>query len=179
MGLLVIHDQVESNIGAIVESLRKDAKGLVYEFLDEMSDSQDVLLEDVNYLLELTRFVNHGQFTQEKSEVITSFKEAIDGNKLCWIEGVLYYKAEGDEITEPTESGEDELIFTINPCFKLGRTVYEDAGIGELEEKDYNKITRDEKGIVSGTRIWTGGKMPTVEQRKEAKWGGPKEYTNM
>lgn len=169
--MLVIHEQMgRRDIGALMDSLRKDAKGFVHEELDWMCDGRDILLDDVNDLIEDTRFVNHAHFLKEESKMIGNFEEAIEGNRLCWIETAIFYKAEGDEISDPTDSGEDELTTTISPCFKFGRFFYEDAGSGELEEKSYNKAPNVPSGI--GIRIWTGGGMPTVEQREAAKWEG-------
>lgn len=176
MSLQVLHVVQESALN--IEQLRKDAGGFVYSELDYMCD-REILLEDVNDLIEDAKFVKHAYFSDEKAEVIDDFETAISGNGLYWLEDVFFYPAEGDELSDPTESGEDELIFEIRECFKFGRVICEDAGTGELEEKEYNKIVRDKDGFVHGVRLWSPGSIPTTEQRKAAKWGGLEEYTNI
>lgn len=154
------------------EQLREDAKGFVYSQFEHMCDERDILLEDVNDLIDEMRFVKHSYFTNKESEMIEDYEEANRGRRLCWLEDVCFYPAEGSEYSDPTESGEDELEFDLWKCFIFEGCTYIDAGISELEEIEYNKIIDDKKGCVRGTRIWTGGKMPTVEQRKAKKWKG-------
>lgn len=164
---------------AVLESIRKDAKDFVHSVLDQMCGGKDITLDEINTLIEDARLVNYARFSSEEPKLIESYEDAIKGDELCWIEDAWLYPAKGDKYSDPTDSGEDEFIFEIRACFKFGGCLYDEAGIGELEKVNYNKIIREKDGTVCGFRVWTGGKMPTIEQRKAAKWEGLKEYTDL
>ena len=150
-----------------MKELIKDAKEELLEYFEELCEEKETSIYAVTELMDEIRELKRAGYTEKESH-LKDFQFDC-GFEVCWLEDISLMEP------EETESGEEELNSDIFKCIRIGSELICDAGIGELTEKYYGKVFRNDKGDIFSQRLWTGGRMPSIEERKNAKWEGMDE----
>ena len=141
-----------------------DATGILLKYFEKLCEDKDTSIYTITALMDQIRELKRAGYT-ENNPYLKGFP--FDNRvEVCWLEDICLYDP------EETESGEEELNSDIYKCIRIGNELISDPGICEITEEDYEKVTRKADGGIFAQRLWTGGRMPTIEERKAAKWEG-------
>ena len=154
----------ESGKSTSLKELIKEAKEELLNYFEELCERKETSIYDVTDLMDEIRELKKAGYTENKS-YLKGFQFDC-GFEVCWLEDVSSIDP------EDTESGEEELNSDIFKCIRIGSELLCDVGVCELDEKEYDKVFRNERGHIFAQRLWTGGRMPSIEERKSAKWEG-------